>query len=222
MDAIIAQWPRFLNATWLTIWMFLLVTVLSTVIGLALAIAAQVGGRAVSIPISLYTAVFRGLPELIVLLACYLALPALGLDLGAIGSALLGFTLIGVAFEVEIFRAGLAAVDPRLLEASRSLGMSWRLTLRRIVLPQVVRIVIPAWATFSAGYVKAFALASAVAVTDIMAVTRQALAVSTQPFALIVFAGLIYGAIASVLMVFELVATRYVVRRYGTLRQSQE
>jgi His/Glu/Gln/Arg/opine family amino acid ABC transporter permease subunit len=219
MDAIIAQWPRFLNATWLTIWMFLVVTVLSTVIGLVLAILSQTAGRVVSLPLSIFTAVFRGLPELVVLLACFLALPALGLDLGAIGSALLGLTLIAIAFEVEIFRAGLSAVDPRLIEGARSLGMGWGLTMRRVVLPQVIRIVLPAWATFSAGYVKSFALASAVAVTEIMAVTRQALAVSSQPFVLIAFAGLLYGVISSALMIFEVVATRYVTRRYGSIQQ---
>jgi His/Glu/Gln/Arg/opine family amino acid ABC transporter permease subunit len=220
MDAILAQWPRFLDATWLTVWMFAVVTIISTLIGLALAVLSHSGGKPVSVPISIYTAIFRGLPELVVLLACYLALPVVGIDLGAIGSALLGFTLIAVAFEVEIFRAGLAAVDPRLVEAARSLGMGWCLTMRRVVLPQVFRIVIPSWATFSAGYVKSFALASAVAVTEIMAVTRQALAVSTQPFTLIAFAGLLYGIIASALMIFEAVATRYIARRYGPTQQS--
>jgi His/Glu/Gln/Arg/opine family amino acid ABC transporter permease subunit len=220
MDAILAQWPRFLDATWLTVWMFAVVTILSTLIGLALAVLSHSGGKPVSVPISIYTAIFRGLPELVVLLACYLALPVVGIDLGAIGSALLGFTLIAVAFEVEIFRAGLAAVDPRLVEAARSLGMGRRLTMQRVVLPQVFRIVVPSWATFSAGYVKSFALASAVAVTEIMAVTRQALAVSTQPFTLIAFAGLLYGIIASALMIFEAVATRYIARRYGPTQQS--
>jgi len=220
MDAILAQWPRFLDASWLTVWMFAVVTIISTLIGLALAVLSHSGGKPVSVPISIYTAIFRGLPELVVLLACYLALPVVGIDLGAIGSALLGFTLIAVAFEVEIFRAGLAAVDPRLVEAARSLGMGRRLTMQRVVLPQVFRIVVPSWATFSAGYVKSFALASAVAVTEIMAVTRQALAVSTQPFTLIAFAGLLYGIIASALMIFEAVATRYIARRYGPTQQS--
>ncbi|SEQ22012.1 polar amino acid transport system permease protein [Faunimonas pinastri] len=208
MDVIVAQFPRFLAATWLTIWMFALVTVLSTIIGAALAILSEAAGKAVSVPLAIFSWVFRGLPELVVLLACYLALPAAGLDLGPVGSAILGFTLIGIAYQAEIFRAGLASVDPKLFEATRALGMNWRLTMRRIVFPQVVRTVLPAWATFSAGNVKAFAVASAIAVTEVMAVTRQSIAMSNQPFLLILVAAGIYAAIASILMVLEVLVSR--------------
>lgn len=215
MDVFIAQFPRFLDATWLTIWMFVLVTTISTLIGATLAVLAEWTGKPVSLPLSVYSWVFRGLPELIVLLGCYLALPAIGLDLGSVGSAILGFTLVGIAFQLEIFRAGLNAVDKRILEATRALGMSWWLTMRRVVLPQVVRIAMPAWATFLAGNVKIFAVASAVAVTEVMAVTRQAIAVSDQPFFLIMVAAGIYAAIASILMVLEAVLSRRFSTRYG-------
>lgn len=217
MDVIVSQLPRFIDATWLTIWMFAVVTFVSTILGASLAILANAAGRGAGIPLAVYTWVFRGLPELVVLLFCYLALPTLGLDLGSIGSALLAFTLVGTAFQAEIFKAGLSAVDPRMIEAARALGMSWQLRLRRVVLPQVFRIVVPPWATFLAGNIKAFALASAVAVTEIMFVTRQSLAISRDPFTLILFAGVIYGAIASALMLLELVLTRHIIRRYGPL-----
>jgi His/Glu/Gln/Arg/opine family amino acid ABC transporter permease subunit len=215
MDVLVAQFPRFVAATWLTLWLFGLTTALSTLIGAALAIAADAGGRAIAIPLAIYCWVFRGLPELIVLLACYLALPMAGLDLGAIGAAILGFTLIGIAYQAEIFRSVLATVDPRLLEATRALGMGWALTMRRIVLPQVTRAALPAWAAFSAGNVKGLAVASAISVTEVMAVTRQTLAISKQPFVLILVSAGIYAAIASLLMLLELVTTRRLARRYG-------
>lgn len=208
MDVLVAQLPRFVAATWLTIWLFVVTTALSTVIGAAVAILADTAGKVVAVPIAVYVWVFRGLPELVVLLACYLALPMAGVDLGAIGSAILGFTLIGIAFQAEIFRGGLASIDPRLLEGARALGMGRGLTLRRIVLPQVVRTVLPAWATFSAGNVKALAVASAISVSEVMAVTRQTLAISHQPFVLILLAAGIYAAIASAMMVLEIVARR--------------
>ncbi|MDQ0390473.1 amino acid ABC transporter permease [Labrys monachus] len=216
MDVLIAQLPRFAAAAWLTLWMFALVTVLSTVIGAGLAVLSEAAGKWVAAPLALFGWIFRGLPELVVLLACYLALPAVGLDLGAVGSAILGFTLIGIAYQVEIFRAGLASIDRRLFEATRALGMGWSLTMRRIVLPQVVRIVLPAWATFAAGNVKAFAVASAIAVTEIMAVTRQTIAISDQPFLVILFAAGIYAAMASVLMIFEAFVSRRFAGRYGS------
>jgi His/Glu/Gln/Arg/opine family amino acid ABC transporter permease subunit len=219
MALIIAQLPRFAAAAWLTIWMFAVVTVISPAIGAALAVVADRFGRAVATPLAIYCWVFRGVPELVVLLACYLGLPAAGVDIGSIGAALLGLSLIGVAFQAEIFRGGLAAIEPRQLEAARSLGMSWRQTLRRIVLPQVVRIVLPAWTTFLAGYVKAFAVTSAIAVMEVMAVTRQLIAISNQPFLLILVPSAIYAAIASALMVAELVLVRRSARRYGLGRR---
>lgn len=215
MEVIIAQWPRFLAATWLTIWMFALVTVISTAIGATLAIAADRLGRPVSIPLTVYCWIFRGTPELVVLLACYLALPAAGLDIGSIGAAILGLTLIATAFISEIVRGGLAAIDLRQFEATRSLGMGWRLTMQRIVLPQVVRVVLPAWTTFLAGFVKALAVTSAIAVAEIMAVTRQTIALTKEPFVLILFAAAIYAVISSVLMIAEVLLSRRFAIRYG-------
>ena len=215
MDVLLQQWPRFLNALWLTIWMFTVVTIVSTILGAALAILADRYGKILSIPMRIYAWIFRGIPELVILLICYLALPYIGLDLGSIGSALLAFTLIGVAFQTEIFRAGLSTVDARMIEASRGLGMSWWLMTRRVIIPQVLRVSVPSWATFLAGNVKAFALASAVAVTEIMTVTRQTMAISKDPFTLILLAGLLYGAIASALMIIEIVVSRYLTHRYG-------
>lgn len=215
MDVIVGQWPRFMAAAWLTIWMFAVVSLLSTLLGAALAIASSVAGRWLTAPLAIYSWVFRGLPELVVLLACYLALPLAGVDLGSIGAAILGFTLVCTAFQMEIFRAGLAAVDRRLFEAARALGMGWPLMMRRIVMPQVLRIVVTPWVTFLAGNVKAFALASAISVTEIMMVTRQSLAISSDPFTLILLAGAIYATIASVLMIGEVLLTRHMNRRYG-------
>lgn len=215
MDVIIAQWPRFVAATWLTVWMFAVITVISTFAGAVLAIAADRLGKPVSLPLAIYCWIFRGTPELVVLLACYLALPAAGLDVGSIGAAILGLSLIATAFIVEIVRGGLAAIDRRQFEATRSLGMGWSLTMRRIVLPQVVRVVLPAWTTFLAGFVKALAVTSAIAVAEIMAVTRQTIALTKEPFVLILFAAAIYALISSVLMVSEVVLARRFANRYG-------
>lgn len=215
MDVIVAQFPRFLHAAWLTLWMFLVVSAISTVLGAVLAVLAGVAGRWLSLPMHVFSWVFRGLPELIVLLACYLALPMIGMDLGSVGSALLAFTLIGTAFQYEIALAGLSAVDPRLVEASRALGMSWWLMTRRIILPQVLRTVVTPWATFLAGNVKSFALASAISVGEVMMITRQTMAISTQPFFLILFSGGIYAAMSTVLMVAEHFLKKLIDRRYG-------
>jgi len=208
MDVIVAQFPLLCAATWLTIWMFVLVTAISTLLGAMLAVAADAFGAPVATPLAVYGWIFRGTPELIVLLACYLGLPALGINLDPVEAAILAFTLIGVAFQFEIFRGGLAGINRQQREAARALGMAWNVTMRRIVLPQVFAIVLPAWTTFSAGFIKAFAVASAISVAEIMGVTRRLMAISNEPFVLIAFAGAIYAAISSVLMIAELLTGR--------------
>ncbi len=215
MDVLATQMPRFLQAIWLTIWLFALIATVSTLLGLVLALF--VNGPRGRHALSVYTWIFRGLPELVVLLFCFLALPRIGIDLGAIGSAFLAFVLIGTAFHAEIFRAGLAAIDPRLIETSRSLGMGRMLMLRRVIIPQLARISVTPWATFLAGNVKMLSLASAVSVGEVMMVTRQSLAISSDPMTLILFAGAVYAAMASVVMVAELLLSGLMRRRYGPI-----
>ena len=122
MDVLMSQMPRFLAAIWVTLWMFAVITVIATLFGLGAAVLGERRGGGFSRALSVYTWIFRGLPELVVLLFCYLALPHLGVDLGAEGSALLAFSLIGTAFMAEIFRAALRSVDPRLVETARAFG----------------------------------------------------------------------------------------------------
>jgi His/Glu/Gln/Arg/opine family amino acid ABC transporter permease subunit len=215
MDEILIHLPRYLNATWLTIWMFTVVMVASTAIGGVCAFLAETVMPLLRIPFGVYSWVFRGLPELVVLLFCYLGLPFLGIDLGAIGSALLGLIIVSVAYQYEIFRGGIAAIDTRQFEAARALGIPLGTVLRRIILPQVVMTIVRPWVTFAAGDVKGLSITSAVAVMEVMAVTRQTIAITEKPFLFILIAALIYGTIASALMVAELVISRRIERRYG-------
>ncbi|MFC5737132.1 ABC transporter permease subunit [Sinirhodobacter huangdaonensis] len=218
MDVLITQMPRFLAAIWLTLWMFALIVAISTLAGLVLALLGARRGQGFGRVLSVATWLLRGVPELVVLLFCFLALPAAGLDLGANGSAILAFSLIGTAFIAEIFRAALSAVDPRLIEAARALGMGRFLRLLRVVLPLVMRTALTPWATYLAGAVKMLSLASAISVGEVMMVTRQSLAISTDPMALILFAGAVYAAIASIVMLLETGANRWLARRGPMVR----
>lgn len=220
MDVVFAQLPRFLNAVWTTIWIFAVVSLLSTLIGAAIVIMSDAWGRWLSMPASIYTWIFRGLPELVVLFACYLALPQIGISLSPAYAAVLAFTLIGVAFQIEIFRAGIASVDARQFEAARALGIGWGLAMRRLILPQVARAIVPPWITYAAGALKAMSLASAIAVTEVMFVTRQTMAISSQPFTLILFVAALYSALVSILLIAEHFISRHYARRYGLARRS--
>ena len=86
----------------------------------------------------------RGTPLMLQLFVIFYVLPNAGVRLDAFLAAVLGLAINYSAYEAEIYRAGLQAVPEGQMEAALALGMSRRLALRRIVLPQAVRIVIPA------------------------------------------------------------------------------
>ena len=114
--------------------------------GLPLGIAQVYGGSPVSWCVSVYVWFLRGLPNLVLLFLFYFGIfPLLGLDLPAffVGATVLG--LRSSAYQSQIFRGALLSVDPGQMQAARSLGMSRGVAIRSIVLPQALRISLPAW-----------------------------------------------------------------------------
>src|SRR4029077_3783280 len=85
----------------------------------------------------------RGTPLMLQLFVIFYVLPNLGLRLDAFASAILGLAINSPAYEAEIYRAGLQAIPAGQMEAALALGMSRRLALRRVIVPQAVRIVLP-------------------------------------------------------------------------------
>jgi His/Glu/Gln/Arg/opine family amino acid ABC transporter permease subunit len=207
--------PRFLEAAWLTLQIFVVVSAMGTAAGLALALLERgAAGRLLRPLAAVYSWIFRATPELVVLLFCFLGLPSLGLEIEPVAAAILGFTLIGAAYEYEVFRGALRAVPAGQYEAARALGIPWPSMMRRIVLPQVLRIAVTPWVTYATGSVKRISIASAVAVSEIMYVTKQAISFTNAPFEFILLATLLYGTMASAMMLLE----RVLARRFDHLR----
>ncbi len=136
--------PYIIQGAGLTI----VISISSILLAVVLALLGALG-RLSSNPVingvaSLYVSLVRGTPLLVQILFVYLALPQLGITLPVVigGIVALGFNY--GAYMTEIFRAGIQAVAPGQREAAQALGMSESLVFRRIVLPQALRIVIPA------------------------------------------------------------------------------
>ena len=116
-----------------------------------------------------YVALFRGLPLLPVLAFVYFGLPKAGLGLeSALASVALGLGVYTAAFVAEAVRSGLLAVPEGQREAARSLGLSGVQELRLVLLPQAFRATLPPLGTVAIALVKNSALASAVAVPELM------------------------------------------------------
>jgi len=209
--AIVRMLPLFGTAIVTTIGVFAASTAIGTVAGLTFALLERMGWRAVTGALGVYSWFFRSLPELIVLLFCYLALPGLGLDWPATAMAILGLACIGTAYDYEIFRGGFASVGRGQYEASRALGLPPVWMYRRIILPQMLRATLPAWVTYACGALKRTAIVSAISVNDVMGTARLVMESTQRAFEPMVIALVVYVLLSSILMAAEAAVTR----RYG-------
>jgi len=116
----------------------------------------------------LYVSFARGTPLIVQIYFVYLALPQVGLVLPAIPAGIIALSFNYGAYMTEIFRAGIQAVPEGQREAAESLGMPERLVLRRIVLPQALRIVIPAIGNDFVAMLKDSSLVSLLAVEELL------------------------------------------------------
>jgi His/Glu/Gln/Arg/opine family amino acid ABC transporter permease subunit len=178
IEDMISFLPRLLEGAELTIIISLLSYVLALVIGLLVGIARVSRHwplRALATP---YVQFIRGTPLLLQLFVIYYVLPYAGLILSPFTSAVWGLTLNYSAYMAEVFRGGILAIPKGQWEAGLSIGMSRRLLLRRIILPQALRIVVPAIGNFFVSIFKDSALVSTITMRDLM-FSGQILAAAT-------------------------------------------
>jgi polar amino acid transport system permease protein len=132
--------------------------------------------------------------------------------------AALGLGLNEAAYMAEIVRAGIASVSEGQTEAATALGMSWSMTMRRIVLPQAMRVIIPPTGNEVISMLKTTSLVTAVPYTlDLYTTQRGIAGVIYQPVPLLLVASTWYLAITSVLMIGQHYLERYYAR--GSSRQ---
>jgi polar amino acid transport system substrate-binding protein len=116
---------------------------LAILAGLILALARLYGPRGLAWLATAYIELVRGTPLVLQLYVIFFLLPEIGISISAFLSAILGLAINYSAYEAEIYRAGIQAIPEGQVEAAKALGMSRRLTIRRIIVPQATRLVIP-------------------------------------------------------------------------------
>ena len=168
--------------------------VVGTLLGLAVGLAGLYGPAPLRVVTRIYIDVLRSMPLLVFLVLIYYALPFVKILLPAFLSAVLAISMIASAYVAEIFRAGIEAVSRGQFEASRSLGLTQSQTLRFVILPQAVRLVLPPLTGNAVSIMKDTATASVVALPELLqqATSRQALAANPTP---LIGAALIYVAL---------------------------
>ncbi len=141
---------------------------LALVLGLLLALARISRSRLLSLPALVFVELIRGSPLLLQLFYIYYVLPLAGLRLTPIQAGLAGLAINYAAYLSEVFRAGIEAVNRGQWEAAGALGLSHGRTLRLVVLPQAVRIVVPPVGNYFVSLFKDTALVSTISIAELM------------------------------------------------------
>jgi polar amino acid transport system permease protein len=159
--------PILLQGVGLTILVTLGSLVLSTFLGLVWALMRVSGLRALSLLSGGLINVIRGIPIIVLLFYLYFVMPDFGIALTALQAAILGLGIAYSAYQAENFRAGIEAIDKGQIEAAQTIGMGWWLTMRRVILPQAVRIVLPPYGNIMIMLLKDSSQASTITVAEL-------------------------------------------------------
>ena len=176
MDYVISILPQMLHGTMDTLRLFFITIILSIPLGIVLAFARVSGFGWLRKLVAVYVSILRGTPLMLQLLFVYFGLPFLpyiGMRLDDFPAAVLAFVLNYAAYFCEIFRAGIQAIPKGQYEAAKTLGMNYIQTMRRIILPQVIKIILPPISNETITLVKDTSLIYILAMNDLLRTTRN-------------------------------------------------
>ncbi len=135
--------PTLIKGAGITIFISVISMALAMILGLILTVLRLYSRPPLSRVATAYIEIYRGTPLLIQLYILYYGLPNIGISLSPLLSAFLGLGMNYAAYEAELYRAGINAVPKGQMEAALSLGMTRTLAVKRIIMPQAVRIALP-------------------------------------------------------------------------------
>lgn len=186
VEVMLKYLPDIIDGLWVTIILALLIIFSGLALGFVLAVIRAFQIQAVNILIVGCVDVLRALPPLVIIFILYFALPIFGLNWSGFFCAWLSLSLVLAAFVEEIYWAGITSVNKSQWEAARSTGLGFLATLIYVVLPQVMRMTIPPLTNRTLVIAKNTALASVVAVPEMLTVAQTSLAyaANTSPLTL--------------------------------------
>lgn len=214
MDYILTILPPLVEGTGVTLQLFVITIVLSVPLGLALALARISRFALLSTAVNGYIWLMRGTPLMLQLLFIYFALPfvpVIGVRLPDFPAAIVAFALNYAAYFAEIFRAGIQSIDRGQYEGAKVLGLSYAQTMRRIVLPQVIKRILPPVSNETITLVKDTSLIYVLAMNDLLRAARGIVQrdFTTTPF--IVAAAFYLGMTLVLTWGFQRLEKRYAV-----------
>ncbi|HML37591.1 MAG TPA: amino acid ABC transporter permease [Bacillota bacterium] len=160
--------------------------------------------------LEVYTWLLRGTPLLLQLFFVYFGLPLIGIELSPEMSAYVTFVFNYGAYFTEIFRAGIQSIDKGQYEAAKALGMNYKMTMRRIIIPQALKVIIPPLGNEGVTLIKDTALVSAITLADILRNTKTVVARTLN------VQGYIIAAVLYLIMTFVIINIfKYIEKRFA-------
>lgn len=209
MDYFFSILPPLLDGFSVTLQVFFATIIFSIPLGLVLALARISDFKILSSLTGFYIWLLRGTPLMLQLFFFYFALPELGILLPDFSAALAAFALNYAAYFAEIFRAGIQAIDRGQYEAAKTLGMTYTQTMRHIILPQVIRHILPPTSNEIITLVKDTSLIYVLAMNDLMRITRSIVQRDFNTFPFFVAAIFYLGMTLILTWIFKDLEKRY-------------
>ena len=189
--------PRLLEGLKLTIVIAVFGIMLAIVLGIVLCIFSISSNKVLQKIASFYITIIRGIPLMILALFMYFGVIKNALSL--VLSAIIILAINASAYMAEIFRAGIQAIDYGQMEAARSLGLSYFQTMRKIILPQAVKIMIPSLMNQFISSLKDTAILSAISVNELTMTAKTIIARNYKAFEFYSYAAIIYIVVITAL-----------------------
>ncbi|WP_461207226.1 amino acid ABC transporter permease [Clostridium sp. DL1XJH146] len=209
MDYLINITLFILEGSKITVKLYIITMLFSIPVGMLGAIGKTSKLKYVKVLLEGYTSIIRGTPLLLQLFFVYYGLPVIGIRIGQFSAASLTFIINYGAYFTEIFRAGIQSIDKGQYEAAKALGMDSKQTMRKIILPQAIKRVIPPTSNEAITLVKDTALVAAIGMGDIL---RGAKEVLTRDFNILPFviAAIIYLIFTFLIVkIFKKIESKY-------------
>ncbi len=191
--------PDFLKGAAVTIELTVVGLALGFVVGILLALARLYGPTWLKMLAIGYIELFRGTPLLVQLFLIYYGLPSLGVTLSQTISAYLALGLNSAAYQAEYFRGAIQSIGASQMTAGRAIGLSRWKTIWFIILPQALRLMIPAWSNEPISLLKTTAVVFLIAVQDLMAKAKRAATATYDPIGSYLAVAVVYLVLVIIL-----------------------
>lgn len=191
--------PFLLQGVPMTLILTIIGMVLGLILGFFLALASGSKFFILRFPAKTYISFMRGIPMIVFLFLLYFGLPVIGIELTAFNAAALAFGLNSAAYIAEINRSALNSVDIGQWESAKALNLPYWLTMRKIILPQAVRIAIPPLSNVLLSIVKGTSLAAMITVPELFQKAQIVAGRTFDSMTMYILIALIYWPICGVI-----------------------